>query len=126
MVDATGKILEGWPAIEYWCNQRNLPHKKTVDEFISKKKKYLSYFNIHGYINGTEKLKTTKGYDKIYLDHLFYLDFYAIEKFGKTRLGTLLHYAKQGQSKYLMKIMMQEIADRIVEFVEKQKVDGVL
>jgi len=125
LVDATGKILEGWPAFEYWCNQRNLPHKKTVDEFITTKKKYLSYFNIHGFINGTEKLKTTKGYDKIYLDHLFYLDFYAIERFGKTRLGTLLHYAKQGQSKYLMKIMMQEIADRIVEFVEKQKVDAI-
>lgn len=72
-----------------------------------------------------EKLKITKGYDNIWLDQIFYLDFYAIERFGKTRLGTLLHYAKQGQNRFLMSIMMQEISEQIRTFVKIQKADAV-
>lgn len=59
------------------------------------------------------KLMNTKGYDKILLDKLFYIDFYDIERFGKTPLGTLIHYAKQGQNKYLMKILVAEIKNKV-------------
>ena len=96
-------MLDGLEGFDYWCKKRNVPTKKTLKEFIDTKAKYQSYYNKQGNINGFEKLKNTKGYDKIHLDHLFYLDFYVIERFGKTRLGTLLHYAKQGQNKFLMK-----------------------
>ena len=47
------------------------------------------------------------------MDELLYLDFYAIKRFGKTRLGTILHYAKQGQNKMLMKILIDEIKEKI-------------
>ncbi len=40
------------------------------------------------------------------------LDFYAIERFGKTHLGTLMHYAKQGQNKLLMKRIAEEIKQK--------------
>lgn len=56
-----------------------------------------------------EKLKNTSGIGQVYVDELYYLDFYAIERFGKTRLGTLMHYAKQGQNKQLMTIIVNEI-----------------
>lgn len=72
-----------------------------------------------------EKLNNTKGYDKIWLDELFYLDFYAIERFGKTRLGTLLHYAKQGQNKYLMRIMMKQANPQISQLVNQLRVDAI-
>ncbi len=49
-----------------------------------------------GFINGMDKLKNTKGYEKIWLDEIYYLDFYAIERFGKTWLGTLLALRKAG------------------------------
>lgn len=124
-VTDTGILLRGKEAFEYWCVQRKLPVTKTFHEFVSTKKKYLTYYNKHGLVNGTDKLMNTKGYDKIWLDELFYLDFYAIERFGKTALGTLLHYAKQGQNKYLMKMMMEEIADRIREFVKQSKADAI-
>ncbi len=125
LVTDTGDLLKGSVAFEHWCTQRKLPVQKTVHEFVSTKKKYSGYYDKHGVVNGTDKLKSTKGYDQIHLDELFYLDFYAIERFGKTPLGTLLHYAKQGQNKFLMRIMMDEIKNRIHDFIKTHKADAI-
>jgi hypothetical protein len=114
----SGNLLPGIEAFAYWCKQRKLPVEKTVSEYIKTKEKYAQYYEATGMVNGMEKLKNTKGYDRIWLDDLYYLDFYAIERFGKTRLGTLLHFAKQGQNQFLMRIMMEEIKPRIMEFLE--------
>ena len=125
LVTDIGNLVEGIDAFEYWCKQRKLPLEKTIKEFISTKKKYEIYYNNKHIIDGTEKLKNTKEYDTIWLDKLYYLDFYATERFGKTRLGTLLHYAKQGQNKYLMQIMMKEIEEKIKLFIENNNIDAV-
>jgi DNA-binding MarR family transcriptional regulator len=126
LITETGELKEGADGFELWCKQRKLPFQKTVDEFISTCSRYLNYRNENGFIDGMEKLRSTKGYDQIHLDGLFYLDFYAIERFGKTKLGTLLHYAKQGQSKFLMKRLMDEIGTRPSKLCEILKVDAVL
>ncbi len=124
-VTETGDLLQGIDAFSAWCKQRKLPVQKTYAEFKATKKKYAGYYDAHGNVNGLQKLISTTGFERIWLDELYYLDFYAIERFGKTRLGTLLHYAKQGQSKYLMDIMMNEIADRIRAFIKEQHADAV-
>ena len=126
LVTETGVLKEGSEGFELWCMQRKLPFQKTVDEFISTCGRYLKYQNENGFIDGMEKLRSTKGYNQIYLDGLSYLDFYAIERFGKTKLGTLLHYAKQGQSKFLMKRLVDEIGNRLSKLCEILKVDAVL
>lgn len=63
-------------------------------------------------IDRLSKLTNTSGIDEIGVDALYYLDFYAIERFGKTHLGTLMHYAKQGQNKLLMKRIAEEIKQK--------------
>lgn len=125
IVTDIGNLVEGIDAFTYWCKQRNLPLEKTIKEFILTKKKYEIYYNKAHIIDGIEKLKNTKEYETIWLDKLYYLDFYAIERFGKTRLGTLLHYAKQGQNKFLMNIMMQEIDTKLKSFIAENNVDAV-
>jgi phosphoribosylpyrophosphate synthetase len=125
VVTETGDLIEGIEAFDHWCKQRKIPTKKSLSEFIDTKNKYKQYYDKDGAVSGIDKLKNTKGYDKIWLDDIYYLDFYAIERFGKTRLGTLLHYAKQGQNKFLMSIMLQEIADRIKNFIKIHKADAV-
>lgn len=125
MVTETGSLLEGIEAFTHWCRQRKLPVEKTLEEYRVTKRKYDRYYSDRGFIDGMEKMKNTKGYDKIWLNGLYYLDFYAIERFGKTRLGTLLHYAKQGQNKYLMAIMMKEANQKITNMVRLLGVDAV-
>lgn len=125
LITEIGQLLYGLEAFENWCSKRKLPLEKTIDEFILTKEKYNQYSNQNGLISGLEKLNTTKGYDKIYMDELLYLDFYAIERFGKTRLGTILHYAKQGQNKMLMKILIDEIKEKIQTIIKLYSIDAV-
>jgi hypothetical protein len=125
VVTESGNLLNGSDAFDYWCLQRKLPVQKTLNEFITTKRKYAPYYDANGMVDGLEKIKNTKGYDSIWLDRLHYLDFYAIERFGKTRLGTLLHYAKQGQNKFLMRLMMDSIAHRIKAFLQTQNADAI-
>jgi len=125
LITEIGQMLEGAEAFENWCQKRKLPFEKTIDEFILTKDKYNNYLDKNGFISGLDKLKNTKGYDTIFLDELLYLDFYAIERFGKTRLGTILHYAKQGQNKMLMKILIQEIKEKIDNIVTEYDIDAV-
>ena len=125
VITEIGKMLEGVEGFEYWCKQRKLPLEKTIDEFVKTKEKYEPYYNDFGIIDGKEKITNTKGYDKVHLDEIYYLDFDAIESFGKTRLGTLLHYAKQGQNKFLMKILLGELKPKLDELLKTQKFDAV-
>lgn len=124
VVTEMGDLLEGVEAFKNWCKKRNEPVEKTLAEFIKTKEKYNSYYNEKGIIDGTIKLTNTYKEDT-FLDKIFYLDFYAIERFGKTRLGMLLHYAKQGQNKFLMKIMMDEIRTKILDFIINNNIDAV-
>lgn len=126
VITEIGQLLTGFKAFENWCNKRNLPIEKTLDEYILTTDKYHKYFNSNSLISGIDKLKSTKGYEKIYLDDLFYLDFYAIERFGKTRLGTILHYAKQGQNKMLMKILIEEIKNSVQKIIEVYQIDAIV
>ncbi len=125
LITEIGQLLEGLSAFENWCQKRKLPLEKTIDEFILTKDKYNNYLDNNGLISGLDKLKNTKGYKKIFVDELLYLDFYAIERFGKTRLGTILHYAKQGQNKMLMKILIQEIKEKIDVIISEYDIDAV-
>jgi len=125
LITEIGEMRSGIDGFSIWCKQRKLPLEKTVTEFIKTKHKYDNHFNNIGIIDGTEKIQNTKGYDKIYVDDIFYLDFYAIERFGKTKLGTLLHYAKQGQNKFLMKILLTAIKPQVDLLLKKNKFDAV-
>ena len=124
-VTETGKRLDGAEAMAYWCEKQKLPFEKTVQEFIITRKRYLEYFLKNGLIDGLQKIKSTKGFDHIGVDQIYYLDFYAIERFGKTRLGLLLHLAKQGQNRKLMNEIIDLSKSRIEGLIKARKVDAV-
>jgi hypothetical protein len=125
-VNALGELLEGYEAMSYWCERQKLDLSKTIDEYLETIEKYHKHFNDNQLINGTGKIKSTIGINQIGMDDLYYLDFYAIERFGKTKLGALMHFAKQGQNKNLMKIIISEIKLRILHLVHELKIDAIL
>jgi predicted amidophosphoribosyltransferase len=61
----------------------------------------------------------------VYLDAMYYFDFYAIERFGKTRLGTLLHHAKQGQNRKLILEVVEIIKKPLYELITREKIEAV-
>lgn len=122
MITPSGERKSGVEGFAYWCNKNKLPIEKTAQEYIETLKKY-EKFKKTGLINGMAKIKHT--FKKTYLKHLFYLDFYSIERFGKTKLGQLLLYAKQSQDKKLMKELINIIRPQIIQVISKHKIDGV-
>lgn len=125
VIDTQGNERIGIDAFAYWCLQRKMPIQKMLKDYLNLKEEHRKYYDRSGNIDGMQKLNNTKEFDNIWLDGLFYLDFYAIERFGKTKLGTQLHFAKQGQNKMLMNEMMSEVSFRIKDFICDQKADAV-
>lgn len=122
IITPSGNRKSGIDGFIYWCKKNKLPIKKTAQEYIDTLKKY-EKFKKNGLIDGIIKIKTT--FKKSFLKSLFYLDFYSIERFGKTKLGQLLLYAKQSQDKKLMKELIDIIRPQIIRVVDKYKIDGV-
>lgn len=125
IVDETGNLLKGVPALAVWCAKQDLPFQKTYDEFDVVLQKNKGIYDGHGNINATEKLLNTKEFNTIWIDTVYYLDLNSIERFGRTPLGTLIYYAKQVQSIYLMELLIIEIKTRINDFVKQHKADAI-
>lgn len=122
IITPAGEKKEGIEGFVYWCEKNKLPIEKTATEYIKTLQKYDS-FKKNGFINGMNKMKNT--FPEVYSDEIFYLDFYSIERFGKTKLGQLLLYAKQSQNLNLMKEIIQIIKPQVDELVAKYKIDGI-
>lgn len=120
-----GTLLTGENAFNYWCHKRKLPPIKTFEEFKKTFQKYAQFKQPQGWIEGTQKLLNTNGIGQIYIDRLFYIDFYAIERFGKTMLGQLLHFAKQGQNKDLAKKLIAISRTVIFKLIEYLQIDAI-
>jgi DNA-binding transcriptional ArsR family regulator len=123
IITPAGEMKDGLDGFAYWCERNKLPVAKTADEYAETLAKY-NIYKKDGLIDGTEKIKSSFG-EQIGLDKVFYLDFYAIERFGKTKLGQILLYAKQSQDKKLMRRISDEVRSPILELLKKYDIDAV-
>jgi len=122
LITPSGEREEGFPGFVYWCDKQKLPVEKTALEYEKTFKKYIRYKK-DGLIDGMYKIKHT--FDRVFVDKVFYLDFYSIERFGKTKLGQMLLYAKQSQSRTLIKELIDHIKPRIISLVKEFNIDAV-
>ena len=117
-----GEMKTGADGFFYWYNKTGQPVGKTAHEYIQTIKKY-DALKKNGVINGMPKFKST--FQKVHLDHIFYLDFYSIERFGKTKLGQLLLYAKQSQNKELMRQLVNTARPYIHNIIKQFRITAV-
>jgi len=122
IITPAGARKNGLEGFILWCRKTNQPIQKTAKEYVKTLEKY-SVFKKAGFIDGMAKMKAT--FSQVYLDDLFYLDFYNIERFGKTKLGQMLLYAKQSQNKIIMKELIFDIKPSVERLMKKYKIDGV-
>lgn len=122
IITPTGEKLTGMEGFWYWCEKNKIPLKKTITEYENTFKKYAKYKKA-GLIDGTYKIKHS--FDKVFVDKIFYLDFYSIERFGKTKLGWMLLYAKQSQNKTLIKEVCDYINKEINKCIVKYNISAV-
>ncbi len=122
IITPSGKIKKGFVGFVYWCNKQNLDINKTTLEYIKTIQKY-NKFKKDGLISGLGKMNNS--FEKTYLNKVFYLDFYSIERFGKTKLGQLLLYSKQSQNKELIKELSLIIKPKIDKLIRDFDIDAV-
>lgn len=122
VITPSGERKEGLEGFIYWCNKNNLDVIKTTDDYIKTFEKYNSYKK-EGVINGSKKFENT--FKEVFLNDVYYLDFYSIERFGKTKLGQLLLYGKQSGNKKIIKEIIEIIKPKIEAVVKKHKIDAV-
>lgn len=121
-ITPSGERREGLIGFSHWCQVNNLPLNKTAEEYRKTLKKYQA-FRKDGLLNGMHKFQTT--FEEVALDSVFYLDFYSIERFGKTKLGQLLLFAKQSQDKKLIRELADDIHPMVKRIIEKYNVDAI-
>lgn len=124
LVDPMGQLSEGLEGFTQWCHDRKLPVEKTIKEYIHTMGKYLALFDANGLIDGIQKLNNTKEISNC-MEAVYYADFYAIERFGKTKLGALLHHAKVSQSKRLIRQIVEKTSGKLHRLIHKFKIDAV-
>ena len=122
IITPSGEEKEGIEGFEYWCKKFNLSVEKTAKEYIQTLKKY-DLYKKDRLIDGLAKFKST--FEQVYLDQVYYIDFYSIERFGKTKLGQFLLYAKQSQNKAYIKNLITYIKPQIEHAIKKFKIDGI-
>ncbi|MDD4409357.1 MAG: winged helix-turn-helix transcriptional regulator [Candidatus Pacebacteria bacterium] len=119
----SGKVMKGVVGFIHWCERNNLDPIKTADDYSKTLEKYNKHKSKSGLINGMSKIESS--FDKVYLDEVFYLDFYAIERFGKTKLGQLLLFGKNSQDKKIIRDISNIIKDRVLSIVDEYEIDAV-
>lgn len=121
-ITPTGERKEGMEGFDFWCQKTKQPFEKTAKEYVKTLEKY-DNFKKDGIIDGIKKLESS--FSKVNLNHIFYLDFYSIERFGKTKLGQMLLYAKQSQNKTLIKELISDIEPRMQQLIKKYDINAV-
>jgi len=121
-VSPIGQEKIGLEGFEAWCHKHDIDVAKTAQEYISTFTKYDKYKK-NGLIDGMHKMSTT--FEHVKLDKLFYLDFYAIERFGKTKLGQLLLLAKSSQNKKQISILIEMITPQVKNIIKEFNIDAV-
>ncbi len=122
IITPNGERKNGLEGFVYWCDKNNLDIKKTITDYIKTIEKYNRYKK-QGLIKGNNKFKKT--FSKFFLDDIYYLDFYSIEKFGKTKLGQLLLYGKQSGDRKIIKEIIEVIKPKIEKIIKLKKIDAV-
>ena len=122
LITPRGEIKEGVEAFVEWSEKRKFSSNKKAIEYIEIYKKYQKYRK-EGLISGMYKMKDT--FNEVYLDEVYYLDFYSIEVFGKTKLGQMMLYAKQSQNKKMIKEITEDIKPRIEKIIKNKKIDAI-
>ena len=64
-------------------------------------------------------------FENVFLDDVFYVDFYSIPRFGKTKLGNLVFYGKQAQNVSLIVEAINIVCEKIVNICKVKNINAL-
>lgn len=124
-ISPQGEMLYGLEGFEAWA--RSVKEEKRISflagEYMKVHSKAEEKRTSDGWIDATGKLSATFSDNAI--KKLFYGDFYSIPKFGKTKLGNLVLYAKQSQNRELIDLAVLQVKPLIERMIFEYNIDTI-
>ncbi|MDD3711098.1 MAG: hypothetical protein PHP37_00625 [Patescibacteria group bacterium] len=117
-----GDIIRGIDGFSTWCEKNNFDFEKEKDNFY-KKLKVLNKNKKDELFSAKNKILAGK--NKVYLDDIYFSDFYTFDYFGKTKLGQLVYLGKTSQDKKIIKEIVRIVNPAIEKIINKKKIDFV-
>jgi len=121
-ISPDGEIARGINGFNIWCKKNGLNFIKEKDSF-QKKLKELQKKKKNGLFSAKNKILS--GSKNLYLDDIYFSDFYTIDHFGKTKLGQLVYIGKTSQDKDIVKEIVKNIRPVIKELINKKNIKQV-
>ncbi len=115
-VSPSGKVSRGLSGFCDWCQKNKLDVKKEKKNYI-KNLKSIQKLKKDGLISAKKTILSGK--NALYLDNIFFSDFYTFGHFGKTKLGQLVYLGKSSQSKELISEIAKIIKPAIEKLIKK-------
>lgn len=124
-ISPIGGLLYGLEGFATWTKAINEEKRlqKLANEYVNTLNNAKKHFEAKGWIDATKKLKNT--FKETYVDKLLYADFYSLPKFGKTKLGQLVLYAKQSQNRELINQISTLVKPLIGKVIKDLSIDAV-
>ncbi len=125
-VDPTGLLATGLKGFRVWLKNVSKSDQEAslLARYTQDRENVNFLFSAQGWIDATQNVAKTFSTD-MSLNGVYYLDFYSLPTFGKTRLGTLMLYAKQSENKELMWQTADESAETINKLIKHLNVDAI-
>ncbi|MBT4124348.1 MAG: hypothetical protein HOC16_05255 [Candidatus Pacebacteria bacterium] len=120
-VSPVGKIIRGMSGFSTWCKKNGYSVDKQKYLFV-KKFQEINKLRKDGVISAKQKLTDVKDKQSIYLDSLYYGDFYTVDHFGKTKLGQLVYVGKSSQNKEVIREISGLIQQHLVNLISKYEI----
>jgi len=117
-----GEYFEGTNGFSKWCRERKLNIITQAEKYVNLIQK-INSVKRNGVLIATNKFETT--FRQNYLTDVFFIDFYSIPQFGKTKLGQLLLYAKQSQDRARILKISTIVKPAIVKMIKQYKIDAI-
>lgn len=121
-VSPSGEMIRGIAGFKEWCQKNKFDFSKEK-KLLSEKILMVQKIKKEGSISAKKKILSATG--NLYLDEVFFSDFYNLDHFGKTKLGQLVYLGKSSQNKELIGEIATIIKPAILNIIEKYKIGMV-
>jgi DNA-binding Lrp family transcriptional regulator len=125
-VDPTGQFYTGIQGFRTWLRSVNKSNQEIslLSRYMQDREDINVFFNKDGLVDATHNISQIFK-ENMSLDAVYYMDFYSLPTFGKTRLGSLMLYSKQSENRDLIWQVADEAKPVIRNLIEKAGIDAI-
>jgi len=124
-ISPRGELLTGVKGLSEWAtNTKQSNLIQLSEEYITTRKQANRSVNTHGWIDATNRFNSL--FPEKLINRVIYQDFYSLPKFGKTKLGQLVLYAKQSQNLNLINRLIDSCQPIIKKIIHHYHINAVV